>query len=270
MHRLPSHALSPGFRAVSLRPHTAPMGHVLNVDHFFMSQPTFPPHPHAGFSAVTWMAPWSAGGFINRDSLGDRTRIGPGALHWTRAGAGMHHEELPEHAGLLCEGLQIFVKMPEALELDPPRAFHVEPAAMPTLRTAGGVVSVLVGAVGAAQADIPADGDTTMAHVRVEGGLTIEVPTGTEAFLLGLRGEGEVDGQAIGAHMATALRAGPVALRGAAFDALIGWSAPMPRAPRFQGPFCMFSPDRLAEAQRRAQTGGMGALSPSKVAWARG
>ena len=120
------------------------------------------------------------------------------------------------------------------------------------------------------QADIPADGDTTMAHVRVEGGLTIEVPTGTEAFLLGLRGEGEVDGQAIGAHMATALRAGPVALRGAAFDALIGWSAPMPRAPRFQGPFCMFSPDRLAEAQRRAQTGGMGALSPSKVAWARG
>jgi hypothetical protein len=32
----------------------------------------------------------------------------------------------------------------------------------------------------------------------------------------------------------------------------------------------MFSPDRLAEAQRRAQTGGMGALSPSKVAFARG
>jgi redox-sensitive bicupin YhaK (pirin superfamily) len=75
---------------------------------------------------------------------------------------------------------------------------------MPTLRAAGGVVSVLVGAVGAAQADIPADGDTTMAHVRVEGGLTIEVPTGTEAFLLGLRGEGEVDGDPIGAHMASA------------------------------------------------------------------
>lgn len=267
MQTLASHTLSPGFRAISLRPSTAPMGHVLNVDHFFMSRPTFPPHPHAGFSAVTWMVPWSAGGFINRDSLGDRTRIGPGALHWTRAGAGMHHEELPEQPGLLCEGLQIFVKMPEAVELDPPQAFHVEPEHLPQLHTAGGSASVLVGAVGGVEAALPADGGTTLAHLRVEGALQIDVPAGVEAFVLGLRGVGAVNGAPCGAHQAAALPAGPLELRGAGFDALIGWSAPMPRQPRFQGPFCMFSAERLAEAQRRARSGAMGTLAPSPVAW---
>jgi hypothetical protein len=47
----------------------------LNLDDFHMSQPTFKPHPHAGFSAVTYMFEDSAGAFINRDSLGDRSPI---------------------------------------------------------------------------------------------------------------------------------------------------------------------------------------------------
>ena len=54
--------VSSSFTAASLRPDAVAMGHVLNVDHFHMSQPSFPPHPHAGFSAITWMLPWSQGG----------------------------------------------------------------------------------------------------------------------------------------------------------------------------------------------------------------
>src|SRR5712691_5523015 len=43
---------------------------VLNVDWFEMSGPTFPPHPHAGSSAVTYLFADSPNGFINRDSMG--------------------------------------------------------------------------------------------------------------------------------------------------------------------------------------------------------
>ena len=54
----------------------------LSITDFRMSEPIFAPHPHAGFSAVTYSFPDSAGAFVNRDSLGDRSRIGAGALHW--------------------------------------------------------------------------------------------------------------------------------------------------------------------------------------------
>src|ERR1700750_2818805 len=61
---------------------------VINLDHFRMGGPTFPPHAHAGFSAITYMLPESAGAMRNRDSLGDVSLIPPGGLHWTAAGSG--------------------------------------------------------------------------------------------------------------------------------------------------------------------------------------
>ena len=77
----------------------------LMCDCFWMAQPFFPPHPHAGFSAVTYMLPESDGGFVNRDSLGHRNLIRPGALHWTEAARGVMHEEVPITPGLSCQGL---------------------------------------------------------------------------------------------------------------------------------------------------------------------
>ena len=100
---LPEHRMSAGFTARSLRglPGLDPF---LNVDHFRMSEPTFPPHPHAGFSAVTLMFEDSPGSFTNRDSRGDRSVIGPGALHWTQAGSGMMHERSRSSAGSSATG----------------------------------------------------------------------------------------------------------------------------------------------------------------------
>lgn len=44
----------------------------LQLDHYFMTQPTFAEHPHQGFSAVTYMFEDSEGSFFNEDSQGDR------------------------------------------------------------------------------------------------------------------------------------------------------------------------------------------------------
>ncbi|MBL9037658.1 MAG: pirin family protein, partial [Archangium sp.] len=66
--QLPEQRPGPGFTTHGLRGfahHT--IDPFLNVDHFTMSQPTFPPHPHAGFSAVTVLFEDSPGAFINRD-----------------------------------------------------------------------------------------------------------------------------------------------------------------------------------------------------------
>lgn len=115
---LVSHQVTPGFSSYGLRAGgPIELDPFLNLDDFTMSQPTFPPHPHAGFSAITYMFEDSPGAFVNRDSLGDRSLIEPGAFHWTQAARGMMHEEVPEHPGVRCHGLQMFVNLREVDKL---------------------------------------------------------------------------------------------------------------------------------------------------------
>ena len=52
----------------------------LGIDHAWMNGPTFPPHPHAGFSAVSYLFLDSETGIHNRDSLGGRQQILPGQI----------------------------------------------------------------------------------------------------------------------------------------------------------------------------------------------
>lgn len=52
----------------------------LKVSRRRVDAPTFPPHPHAGFSAVTYLFLDSETGIANRDSLGNSTL----PLHPTR------------------------------------------------------------------------------------------------------------------------------------------------------------------------------------------
>lgn len=98
---------------------------VLNIDWFEMIGPTFPPHPHAGFSAVTYLFADSPNGFINRDSFGDVQAIHPGGLHWSRASRGMMHEETPVPDAGPVRGLQIFINLPAANQADPAAAFAI-------------------------------------------------------------------------------------------------------------------------------------------------
>jgi redox-sensitive bicupin YhaK (pirin superfamily) len=262
MYTLERQIMRPGFEVASLRGQV-PMGHVLNIDFFTMSQPTFAPHPHAGFSAVTWMLPWSRGAFVNRDSLGDRSRIEPGALHWARAGAGLVHEELPAQIGVASLGLQIFVKLPREHEHGPAQVFHLEPSAIPTARVGAAAIQILAGELAGVRSAIPSASATTIAHVTVRGGAArLEAPPERPGFALGLRGRGRVDGAAIRADQVTALVGDAVELDSdGELDLLLAWSPPLPAPARFRGPFCFFDDASLDDAARRYRAGDMGDLA---------
>jgi redox-sensitive bicupin YhaK (pirin superfamily) len=96
---------------------------VLNIDWFEMKGPTFPAHPHAGFSAVTYLFADSPNGFLNRDSLGGVHNIHPGGLHWSRASSGIMHEETPLPGDRPVRGLQIFINLPADSQNDNADAF---------------------------------------------------------------------------------------------------------------------------------------------------
>ena len=117
---------------------------ILNIDHFYMRRATFPPHPHAGFSAVTYMLPDSENSFINLDSIGSEEEIRPGDLHWTVAASGIVHEETPKTDGIVCHGLQIFINLPEKLRKDSPKVYHLRNEDAPRKILASGKVEAKV------------------------------------------------------------------------------------------------------------------------------
>lgn len=126
-----------------LAEHAAP---IMGFDDYRMGGPTFPPHPHAGFSVVTYVYEDSPGAVRNRDSLGHDMRVRPGGLLWTQAGSGLIHDEVPAEPDRPVHGLQLFVNLGSANKHRSPEVFHVEPEDVPVVTdAAGNRIRVLTG-----------------------------------------------------------------------------------------------------------------------------
>jgi redox-sensitive bicupin YhaK (pirin superfamily) len=238
---------------------------------FHMTQPTFAPHPHAGFSAVTYMFRDSVGSFRNRDSLGDESLIEPGALHWTQAGAGMMHEEIPIEPGLDCHGLQLFVNLRADHKLAEPRAFHVSAADVPVVEAAPGAsVHVVVGSLGDVAS--PLEGLLTpvdLLDIDMAPGAVVELPVdpARRVVLLVVAGEVSAAGTVLATHTVASLRGTSESLplvagiEGATVLVLAG--TPIDEPVVFGGSFCMNTQAQIEDAQRRYRSGQMGSLTRS-------
>jgi redox-sensitive bicupin YhaK (pirin superfamily) len=121
------------------------MDPLLMVDHFRMTEPTFGPHPHAGFSAVTYLFEDSRSPHINSDSIGNNLPITPGSLHWMVAGRGVTHDEWPGGDDPEVHGLQFFVNLPASMKQVAPYAIHLESDDVPTYLADGTRIRVVAG-----------------------------------------------------------------------------------------------------------------------------
>jgi redox-sensitive bicupin YhaK (pirin superfamily) len=240
----------------------------LALDHFYMAGPTFPPHAHAGFSAVTYILPESRGGMLNRDSLGDRSLIPAGGVHWTAAGSGIVHEEVPDRPGVTVEGFQIFVRQPIAQERTPPVIHHVEPGNVPVVAfDGGGSARVLAGALEGVSAPFAAPSPLCLLDVTLPAGATFrwtpEWSDGGCAIYL-FAGELAIDARPLGAPNVIVFERGDEAITlRAETDARLALLAGEPiNAPGISnGPFTMSSEAALRDAVERYRSGAMGTLS---------
>lgn len=78
----------------------------------------FPDHPHRGFETVTYMI---HGRMRHQDSVGNSGVLSDGAVQWMTAGRGIIHSEMPEQTDGLLWGYQLWVNLPSALKMSPPR-----------------------------------------------------------------------------------------------------------------------------------------------------
>jgi redox-sensitive bicupin YhaK (pirin superfamily) len=168
----------------------------MGIDHARMSAPTFPPHPHAGFSAVTYLFPDSETGIANRDSRGNRTLILPGGLHWTAAGQGVVHEENPAETGRTTHLLQIFVNLPREQQNDAPFALTLAPEDVPTAQLSGIQVRVPLGSWRDLHSPLVPPTDVTLLDLTLQGGANVDiaVPAGHRAFFMPIQGHAALDG----------------------------------------------------------------------------
>jgi redox-sensitive bicupin YhaK (pirin superfamily) len=270
---MPHHAFDNASGAHMLRAAPEAMSPFIGVDSFVMPYPFFGPHPHAGMSAVTLMLPEAEGGFINRDSLGDRSEIKPGDLHWTQAGRGMMHEEIPSEPGKAALGLQVFVNLSAANKQAAPVAFHVNANEIPVVSVAGGSVRVVAGEFGAASSPIASDARwltrVNMLDVTLQSGAALNIPVapGDNAFFVARSGAVVANGKE---HVAQAaiffaqegaiaqIKAGGTALRGVFFS-----GTPIAEPTYQKGPFMGNTAHDIAQYAAAFQRGDMGQLSKS-------
>jgi redox-sensitive bicupin YhaK (pirin superfamily) len=270
LHVSPEMRMADGFTAHEIGPSN--LGRVLDpfvsLTDFSMGRPIFRAHPHAGFSAVTYMFEDSEGTFVNRWSKGQTHLIGPGTLHWTQAGSGMFHEEVPMEPGLVCHGLQMFVRLPTEFEDSQPEAFHLDAEEVPEYLADGLRVRILAGSAYGVSSPIAIRNSLTFLDVHLAGSTSVSLPSteNENSFVYVVSGSVRVGDQVLDAHTGGAFAYdGDSVTIGASSDAeVLFGSGPALNEPYVtEGPFMMSTPERMANAFTRMRAGEMGELAPS-------
>src|SRR5688500_4123529 len=103
------------------------------------------PHPHRGFSPVTFIF---KGGVHHRDSRGNDSVVYEGGAQWMNAGMGVMHSERPpkdiHDIGGRQEIIQLWINTPAKHKMDQPEYFALPEDAMPKFVTPDGRVSMSV------------------------------------------------------------------------------------------------------------------------------
>lgn len=228
----------------------------LLLDQFKSDQPNdylagFPEHPHRGFETVTYMLD---GAMEHRDSVGNQGRLGPGAAQWMTAGRGIVHSEMPKQERGLMWGYQLWVNLPAARKMIPPRYQDIAPGGVPEILNDDGKIRLVAGQVGTARGPVSGiDVDPVFLDSTLHQGATLRhvVPSRHTAFLLVIDGAVQVEGREVREGEVGVLSTGDqVVVRGAAGGGRVLFFAarPLGEPVARRGPFVMNTDAELQQA----------------------
>jgi redox-sensitive bicupin YhaK (pirin superfamily) len=158
-------------------------------------------HPHRGFETVTIAY---QGAVDHRDSGGHSGTIRPGDVQWMTAASGVVHEEKHEREfaqrGGTFEMVQLWVNLPKAHKMSPPRYQSILSDQIPNVDLAPGAFARIIagglnGALGPAKTFTPVN----VFDLRMDAGSTAELalPDGHNSAIILLRGDATVNGKAL-------------------------------------------------------------------------
>ncbi|HNW59019.1 MAG TPA: pirin family protein [bacterium] len=174
----------------------------LLLDHFGSKNPDdylagFPWHPHRGIETVTYLL---TGAVEHGDSLGNTGVIRSGEVQWMTAGSGIIHQEMPQHVDEPLLGFQLWVNLPAAQKMMPPRYNSLLGDQIPAVELEPGinarVISGTLAGVQGPMRDLIVDVgyyDLTLAPGARIG---LPIPAGHRAFAYLFAGSGAFDATA--------------------------------------------------------------------------
>ena len=175
------------------------------LDHFGPTQITASramdvrPHPHCGLSTVSYLF---EGAIVHRDSLGSHVRVGPGEMHWMRAGHGIVHSERtpPEVIGqtVRSHGLQLWCAHPDGDEEQAP-AFGSW-TSLPDIEVDGVPIRILAGHGWGTASPVDVTSNLVYALVELAAGQQVTLPDHAERAVYPVHGAVQVDGETASAH----------------------------------------------------------------------
>jgi redox-sensitive bicupin YhaK (pirin superfamily) len=125
-------------------------------------QTRFGMHPHSGIATLTFMA---QGDVRYADSTGQAGVLPEGGVEWMQAGGGVWHTGEPV-GDRPCQGFQLWVALPAALESAPAFSRYLAPSEVPQV----GPARVLLGDYGAARSAVEAPCAMTYLSVTLAQG----------------------------------------------------------------------------------------------------
>jgi redox-sensitive bicupin YhaK (pirin superfamily) len=233
-----------------------------------------PDHPHRGFETVTYML---EGAFEHQDSSGGGGYLGPGDVQWMTAGAGIVHSELPaeriRREGGRVHGLQLWVNLPRADKMSPPRYQEINADEIPVTEPAPGArVKVVAGEVFGVRGPVDVHSPIVYLHVTLQAGAAVDVPVpdGHQAFAYVISGRGQFGADETEASESQLVLfaddqgdvhlAGPDDLEGP-LEALVISGVPLREPVARYGPFVMNTRAELVQAVEDYQSGAMGRIA---------
>jgi len=227
------------------------------------------PHPHRGFSPVTFIF---QGGVHHRDSRGNDNVVYAGGAQWMNAGMGAIHSERPprdiHEIGGRQEIIQLWINSPARHKMDQPAYYSATRENVPTYVSDDGKITVRLfsGSLLGLKGPIPSNTEVNAATLEVKKGgkISIALPANHSAFLylldgkLTLEGFGLVEG-----HNAVMLNndGEGITLEGLEDTRVLLMSGePIDEKVVSYGPFVMNTQTEIMEAMRDYQIGKMGIL----------
>lgn len=238
------------------------------LDDFRVKGRPFPPHPHAGFSAVTCVFEDSDSGLRVRDSLGNDVQVQPGGLVWTQAGQGVVHQEAASSPGHELHGAQIFINLSARHKLRPAQTLWLDAPEVPQWFSGGGDrVRILAGRFGQLTSALTPAEETTLLDVSLCNGLELPCGIGCSAVLYVVSGKVRISapGMDLFSGQAAVIQgAGNISVRALTPGANVFYMAgeSLRETLVINGPFIMNSPQQISEAAQRFKSGSFGELLP--------
>lgn len=227
-------------------------------------------HPHRGFETVTIVY---QGEIEHRDSHGHGGIIGPGDVQWMTAGSGIIHEEMHSqafaHSGGTLEMVQLWVNLPAARKMMPPRYQSITATDIPSGDFASAGLSdnahstfrVIAGSFAGLTGPARTNTDMLVMDAQISAGdkVKIPLPAHWNLTLTVLTGTVLINDSTVGrdASLATFANDGDYIVVEANNSArlLITAGEPINEPVVGQGPFIMNTAEEIAQAIRDYEAG---------------